>query len=434
MWSSSNSQERKVQPEFVQLAVKATTTSRQKEQDASGNVSFWDLEKPFEVILDDLTSTVVRFTGAVAAKIDVMLEENRAPTFVSRATGLADKYLAILKNIETSQVASIEKSGQSTSIRMATHAFAAGKPLFYRKARQHFLENPLYASLHTFLCSMSWDDILCIPLSYQTHKIGILSLYYCSGQIPIALTRDTLTSMIDKVAEKLMVARSLHKSREKAVQEERLRLAMDLHDTVAQSLHSITLFAEAGRRLIEAADQERAQEYLSCIGETARHMLKEMRPLLYGLHPSILAQNGLLGAIKQRLKTVEKLIGMVAHLQVDVTIGLPYTLETELYHLIQEALNNTIKHSQATSVTVCICATLEKIEVEVIDNGKGFSLNTVERQGGLGLVGMQERTARLGGTFTISSTEGQGTWVKICLDTHRYSSDLPGEEIYAKSI
>ena len=210
--------------------------------------------------------------------------------------------------------------------------------------------------------------------------------------------------------------------RELAVLEERHRLARELHDSVTQSLYSLTLFAEAGRRLAGSGELEQLTDYLVELGQTAQQALKEMRLLVYQLRPAALDTEGLIGALQQRLDAVEKRTGVEARLILDGIIELPPSLEEELYHLSQEALNNALKHAAATSVTVRFASDGESIDLEIEDNGRGFNPEMVSQSGGMGLVGMREREERLGGSLAILSSPGNGTKVKV-------STRLPGSPL-----
>ena len=205
--------------------------------------------------------------------------------------------------------------------------------------------------------------------------------------------------------------------RDLAVLEERNRLARELHDSVTQSLYSLTLFAEAGSRLAESGNWEQVKDYLDQLGETAQQALKEMRLLVHQLRPMVLQQEGLVGALQQRLEAVEKRAGVDARLLVDLTIDLPITLEEELYRISQEALNNVLKHAGATSVTVRIDTDGGRVDLEVEDNGRGFDPKDVRETGGMGLSSMRERVEALGGSLTIFSVAGQGTKVKVSVDS-----------------
>jgi signal transduction histidine kinase len=94
---------------------------------------------------------------------------------------------------------------------------------------------------------------------------------------------------------------------------------------------------------------------------------------------------------------------------------LPAHVETGLYGIVQEALNNVLKHSTATRVAVRLGADDEGLLLEVIDNGQGFELGSVGDQGGMGLASMQERVEKLAGSLQIVSKPGQGTSVKVAV-------------------
>jgi signal transduction histidine kinase len=95
------------------------------------------------------------------------------------------------------------------------------------------------------------------------------------------------------------------------------------------------------------------------------------------------------------------------------------TVEADLYRIAQEALNNVIKHSAATRVTVRLGADEERLQLEVTDNGQGFDLKAVRNQGGIGLAGMQERVEKLGGSLHIVSQPGQGTSIEVSVPLAR---------------
>jgi len=178
----------------------------------------------------------------------------------------------------------------------------------------------------------------------------------------------------------------------------------------------VTLFAEAARRLARAGDLERTEEYLGRLGETAQQALKEMRLLVYELRPSRLEEEGLVGALRERLSTVEQRAGVEAHLLAEgmEEIELPRAVEEGLYRIAQEALNNALKHAKASSVTVRIHRKEpDVVELEVADDGRGFDPEAVGDKGGMGLASMRERAERLGGTFQIISAPGEGTKVKV---------------------
>jgi signal transduction histidine kinase len=205
----------------------------------------------------------------------------------------------------------------------------------------------------------------------------------------------------------------LQQQRQLAVIEERGRLARDLHDSVSQSLYSVTLFAEAARRQLTKENTESAGQSLDQLIDASQQALREMRLMVFELRPSELEQQGLIGALRQRLNTVEKRAGIAAQLDAPSALELPVMLEQELYSLAQEALNNALKHGKAGSVLLRLHEQSDVVELEVRDNGLGFDVDSLPSSGGMGIRGMRERTKKLGGRLIIESSPGQGSLVRV---------------------
>ncbi len=254
----------------------------------------------------------------------------------------------------------------------------------------------------------SW---LGVPLQVQKRVIGMIAM---SRRQPGGFSEAEarlVTAFADQSALALENARLYQQAEQLAVMEERHRLARDLHDSVTQSLYSLTLFAEAGRRAAEAGEKEREKSYLARLGQVSHQALKEMRLLVYELRTAALETDGLVDALQQRLDAVEKRANVEARLLVEEMVELPVMVEEGLYRIAQEALNNILKHAAATSVTVRLKANSEQAELEVSDNGRAFDPANLANGGGLGLTSMRERAERLGGSLTIISQPGEGTQV-----------------------
>ena len=201
-----------------------------------------------------------------------------------------------------------------------------------------------------------------------------------------------------------------------AVVEERQRVARELHDSVTQSLYSLTLFSEAARHLAEEQGFESIERQINQIGVIGTQALKEMRLMVYELRPPALEQEGLVGALQRRLEAVEERAGMEARLLVEQVADLPTLMEEDLYRIVQEALNNALKHAAATSVTVQIRSDEEQVTLAVIDDGRGFEPEALSDKGGMGLVSMRERAERLGGELTMISEPRKGTTVQVSVE------------------
>jgi signal transduction histidine kinase len=235
---------------------------------------------------------------------------------------------------------------------------------------------------------------------------------------------DLLQGLADQAAQAIDNARLRQQASQLAVMEERARLARELHDSVTQSLYSLTLLAEGWQRLIRSGQADNLVETLSEMGKIAQQALKEMRLLVYELRPPMLEQEGLLGALHQRLAAVEKRAGVEARLLAKDIVDLPAPIEEGLYRIAQEALNNSLKHAAATSVTVCLGTDDQGLVLEIADDGRGFDMGAEpHHQGRIGLASMRERVERLGGSLEILSTPGKGTTVLVRLHPMEVSNE-----------
>ncbi len=268
----------------------------------------------------------------------------------------------------------------------------------------------------SYLADQYLPDIeseLVAPLRLGNRIIGSLDVQ--SAEINAFTEQDLLViqSLGDQIAVAIENARLYDRSQELAVLEERTRLARELHDSVTQSMYSVVLLTEGWRRSIQNGSTGNVDEYLARIGEINQQALKEMRLLIHELRPPVLEEEGLLGALHQRLDAVEKRAGINARLRADQLVELPHAVEEGLYRIAQEALNNALKHASATNVAVRISTRNGKIMLEVEDDGQGFDVDTVDSDGGMGLANMRHRADELNGSIEIRSEPEQGTVVRV---------------------
>lgn len=215
-----------------------------------------------------------------------------------------------------------------------------------------------------------------------------------------------------------LYAKTIHQhlaeqQRRTAVVEERQRLARELHDSVTQSLYSITLYAEAAASMLEAGNQSKANEHLRVLQETALESLREMRLLIFDLHPPVLEKEGLVTALHTRLEAVEARGGVQTNLLVEGAERLPIAVEEELYRIAQEALNNVLKHARAKMVMVHLRLSQGGASIEVLDDGVGFDPSKAQDKRGFGLSSMRGRVEKIGATMVIESAPQKGTRVRV---------------------
>jgi signal transduction histidine kinase len=256
-----------------------------------------------------------------------------------------------------------------------------------------------------------------LPMRAGGETRGVLSVFGRIAQSEPSTEEMALLSTIADLAGVVVESARLRQlAKQAAIMEERERLARELHDSVTQSLYSLTLLAEWGNDLLQSAELEAAQERLLEIGQTAQRALKEMRLLIYQLRPAVLEQEGLVGALQHRLESVERRAGMEVVLQVDSSLTLSAPLEEGLYRIAVEALNNALKHASATLITIELIETEGEVILSIRDDGIGFIPAEAGHQGGLGLVSIAERVEQLGGVLTLISAPGEGTTVTIRLE------------------
>lgn len=260
-----------------------------------------------------------------------------------------------------------------------------------------------------------YHQALFLPIRNSDESLGLLTVFtnetYLFDEDEIAL----LTSLADQLSITIENARLRQKVEQLAIVEERNRLARELHDSVTQSLYSTALFAEAGQKQAQKGNLEKAVSYLDEVLKNSRQALKEMRLLVHKLRPSTLEKEGLVFALDQRLKAVEARAGIESKLSVPEECTLPADIEETLYHIAVEALNNSLKHTRSTAVSVTIAQTETAVSLQISDNGQGFELKTAVASGGLGLISMQERAAQQKGTLTIEAKPGAGTTITAVL-------------------
>ncbi|EAX48034.1 histidine kinase [Thermosinus carboxydivorans Nor1] len=195
----------------------------------------------------------------------------------------------------------------------------------------------------------------------------------------------------------------------KAQEEERRRVAREIHDGPAQAMANVVFRAEVCERLIDA-DIARAKAELRELREQVRLCLKETRKIIFDLRPMTLDDLGLVPTLRRVLDTLKERTGLITELKV---LGeekrLDSHVEIGIFRIIQEALTNVEKHAKATAVRVLIEFRPRLVAVVVEDDGQGFDgLENVGSES-FGLMGMRERINILGGELKIDSEKGKGT-------------------------
>ncbi len=206
-----------------------------------------------------------------------------------------------------------------------------------------------------------------------------------------------------------------------AQEDERRRLSLDLHDTITQSMYGVLAYIGVADALLSKSRPEEARADLAHAKEALEQTVVDLRRLAADLHPPVLERMGLAEALRQHIDKFSRSNGTI-HCSFD-TQGewrrLAPAVEIAVYRIVQEALNNARRHAAASELAVRLRFLPQEIELEVTDNGKGFDFSkgiaskAVNRR--LGIAGMMERAALLGGCLRVETSPGRGTRLVISI-------------------
>ena len=200
-----------------------------------------------------------------------------------------------------------------------------------------------------------------------------------------------------------------------AQEAERLRIARELHDTIGQQITAILLGFQAVKE--QSFGRAGTLGRLEEVAEIVQAMGREMHAIAVALRPTALDDVGLAGALRGYVEVWSRRTGIAAELFVSGVEpkGVPPEVETTIYRVVQEALTNVARHAGASRVSVVLESDGRRVVAVVEDEGRGFDVEATneasQRQGHLGLLGMQERVALVRGTLTIESEPGTGATV-----------------------
>lgn len=235
-------------------------------------------------------------------------------------------------------------------------------------------------------------------------EIGLSPLRTSSGMYVVATVHD----VTDRARLRAFGSGLLQ-----GAEEERQRLARDLHDDTAQSLSALLLRLQMARR---TGDRERREQLLAEMHGEILRASESVRRILQGLRPPALEEAGVVAAIRAHLRNSFADSGLNVELRADpVEELLSPEGRLALYRIVQEALSNAVRHARAQNLRLRIRALEEAVLATVTDDGRGFDMNESSPEHGkaLGLLGMQERANIVGGRVDIESTPGRGTTVRI---------------------
>jgi PAS domain S-box-containing protein len=201
----------------------------------------------------------------------------------------------------------------------------------------------------------------------------------------------------------------------RAAEDERTRLAAELHDGPIQRLAKLGYVLERGVMRLERHELDKTKELLTQAHEGLTEEISALRHTMTRLRPPVLDERGLSAALQDLANATTKDAGVRVEIDATLDERLEESLETIIYRVVQEALRNVVSHSSATAAHVHLRAGDDGVTLTIDDDGNGFDVDAFDagdRQGHFGIDGMRERTRMAGGTVTVTSAPGRGTQIR----------------------
>lgn len=202
----------------------------------------------------------------------------------------------------------------------------------------------------------------------------------------------------------------------KVQEEERRRVATEIHDGVTQQLVSIWFRVHACQRLLERGEVDGAIAELATMKQAIDETLAETRNAIYNLRPATLDDLGLVPALHEFAARFQGETGILCSVEAPGEWRLPAHLETALYRIAQEALANVRKHAEAANAGLLLNASGDSVTLTIADDGNGFDVDaylTDRPPTSFGLAGMRERVQLVGGSLSIRSAPGRGSQIRV---------------------
>jgi signal transduction histidine kinase len=269
---------------------------------------------------------------------------------------------------------------------------------------------------HEEVAAQGLQTFCALPLRHRTRTVGVLAV---AARERTAFANPDELRVLEGIGEQIALgvenARLHEQVLDRAVLEERERIARELHDGLAQVLGFINTQTQAVKKLLESGKTGEATFELETMGAVSREVYADVREAIVGLRT---APKGLIPTIREYLGRLPRMAGCEIELRVGEEaedVALAPSTEIQLVRIVQEALSNVRKHAGASRVDVVVGADDETVSVEIVDDGHGFDPLLRDPTGWprLGLQTMNERAQAIGGTMDVVSVPGEGTRVTV---------------------
>jgi signal transduction histidine kinase len=370
-----------------------------------------ELDDILRIGLDNVLNIMNGTVGGI-----MLLDEPSQMLFYRVYHGLSDKYAQeVHLKIGEGIAGKVAQSGRAVLLEdISSEPNAAWIDLVRLEGLKAFISVPLRAK----------DNVLGV-MNVASHvprrftKEDVHLLHSIGDQLGIAIEQAGLHERLRKARERL---RKLARQNLVAEEEERRRIARELHDETSQSLSGIALQLEALMEMAAKSGNQDAEliARLKKVQSLTVQVHKEVSRVISNLHPSVLDTLGLVAAVRQHAKNSLQPLNINVTIEVKGTeMRFPPDVEAALFRVIQGSFGNIIEHSKAKNASIVLVYQPDEFSLSISDDGQGFDvsrLTDVEESGrGRGLFSMRERIGSLGGTSGVESKIGAGTtvWAKI---------------------
>lgn len=233
------------------------------------------------------------------------------------------------------------------------------------------------------------------------------------GLLLAALSVRRILGLESQTARQFREVQQLSARLVEAQEAERRSIARELHDEVGQSLTGVLVEMANLSTLIRARDLDPVEAKAGEIKKLVEGSIGVVRNMALLLRPAMLDDLGLVPALEWQAREVSKRSGVWVQVDAEgVSENLPEEHKTSVYRIVQEALHNAVQHAEARRIVITVKQEARRLRVTIEDDGKGFN---PARAKGMGLLGIEERVSRLGGTFAVESQPGGGATLRVTL-------------------
>ena len=389
------------------------------------------LARQFNAMAAELRASYAHLEQRVADRTQELLTLNAVSAVVSQSLDLGEVMgAALTKTLETmgmeAGAAFLLAGGESLSLiarqglsetfvehvqDMTLHQSIAAEAVWQAAPVVRELDDYPEGALRDALREEGLQSVISVPLMARGEALGVLNLATRTPRTMSSEERSLLASVGQQAGLAVENARLYEEAESAAAAAERSRLARELHDAVSQTLFSASMIADVLPRLWQRNPEE-AERRLQDLRRLTRGAMAEMRTLLWELRPAALVETDLNELLGQLCAAVAGRAHVEVILETEPAGSLSDDVKVALYRITQEALNNVVKHAEASRVTVGLRSRDGDIELCIRDNGRGFGPEDVP-PGHLGLRSIRERAESIGAKLDLNSRPGEGTVVIV---------------------